>query len=82
MDSDKKYLALKKKLDALHYTQPLGVDSVTLVDRILNDLIRTTEGFQKLKKMNESYQTDLSKVNLNPLKKENQRLTKENNELH
>ena len=55
MDSDKKYLTLKKKLDALHYTQPLGVESVNLVDRILNDLIRTTEGFQKLKKMNESF---------------------------
>ena len=61
MEQEKKFLALKKKLDALHYTQPLGVESVNLVDRILSDLIKTTEGFQKLKKMNESFQNDLSK---------------------
>ena len=45
MEQEKKFLTLKKKLDALHYTQPLGVESVNLVDRILNDLIKTTEGF-------------------------------------
>ena len=44
MDLEKKYLSLKKRLDALHYCQPLGIDSVGLVEKLLNDLIKTTEG--------------------------------------
>ena len=44
MDVERKYLQLKKRLDALHYCQPMGVDSVFLVEKLLNDLIKTTEG--------------------------------------
>jgi len=36
---------LKKRLDALHYCQPLGIESIALVERLLNDLVKTTEGF-------------------------------------
>lgn len=45
MDQERKFLLLKKRLDALHYCQPLGIDSVPLVERLLNDLVKTTEGF-------------------------------------
>jgi len=38
-NSEKKFLLLKKRLDALHYCQPLTIDSAALVDRLLNDLI-------------------------------------------
>jgi len=31
----------------------LAIDSAALVDKLLNDLLKTTEGFQKLKKMHE-----------------------------
>ena len=55
-----------------------------MAEKLLNDLLKTTEGFQKLKKINESLQSQVSNDNLyyEPLKKENERVVKENNELH
>ena len=46
-------MLLKKRLDSLHYCQPLTVESAALVERLLNDLIKTTEGYQNIKKSNE-----------------------------
>jgi hypothetical protein len=42
--------ALKKRLEALHYTQPLEASSAVLVERLLNDLVKTTEELYKLKR--------------------------------
>lgn len=47
---EKRFLLLKKRLDALHYCQPLTIESSALVEKLLNDLVKTTEGFQQLKK--------------------------------
>jgi centrosomal protein CEP135 len=60
------------------------LESSALAEKLLNDLLKTTEGFQKLKKINESLQSQVSKDTLyyEPLKKENERVVKENNELH
>jgi len=82
--AERRFLLLKKKLDSLHYCQPLTIDSSVLVERLLSDLIRTTEGFQSLKKSNEDLKQEaLQKTSgLLPLQKENGRLLKENNELH
>ena len=82
--AEKKFLLLKKRLDALHYSQPFTIDSAALVDRLLNDLIKTTEGFQKLKGENEKLKITASKFEqmLEPLKRENAKLLKENNDLH
>ena len=82
--AEKKFLLLKKRLDALHYCQPLTLDSAALVEKLLGDLIKTTEGFQNLKRQNEEGKTNVLKAEglLQPLKRENARLTKENNELH
>lgn len=59
------------------------MESAALAEKLLNDLLKTTEGFQRLKKMNEELkrtQTDTSSVE--PYIKENERVVKENNELH
>ena len=48
--SDKKFLLLKQRLDGLHYCQPLTIDSASLVEKLLNDLLKTTETNQNLKK--------------------------------
>ena len=45
-NAEKKFLLLKNRLDKLHYYQPLTIESAALVERLLNDLIKTTEGFQ------------------------------------
>jgi len=50
----------------------------------IRDLLKTTEGFQALKKKQSSLDAEIIKCHdsLAPLKKENQRLVRENNELH
>lgn len=42
---EKKFLLLKKRLDSFHYFQPLAIESAALVEKLLNDLVKTTEGF-------------------------------------
>lgn len=44
--AERRFLLLKKRLDALHYCQPLTIESSPLVEKLLNDLVKTTEGFQ------------------------------------
>ena len=60
------------------------MESTNLVERLLNDLLKTTEGYQKLK--NEilvlKHDEKLNQQALLPLQKENEKLVKENNKLH
>ena len=44
-----RYQAIRKQLDQLHYCLPFNVEACGLVERLLNDLLKTTEGYQKLK---------------------------------
>lgn len=39
---------------------PVAFESAALVDKLLNDLLKTTEGFQKLKKMNDELKLQVS----------------------
>ena len=60
--AERKFIQLKRRLDALHYQQPLSkstfssfvltmlllcaaIDSAALAEKLLNDLLKTTEGF-------------------------------------
>ena len=54
--AEKRYQTLKRRLDALQYCQPLckckinrdlfvAIDSAALAEKLLNDLLKTTEGF-------------------------------------
>jgi centrosomal protein CEP135 len=78
-----------------HNPNPLAIESAALAEKLLNDLLKTTEGFQKLKKINEELkqqcQSDFTYVSKlsslpplkqEPVKKENERIVRENNELH
>ena len=87
-----KFTTLRRQLDALHFSQPLcrcgvtgvAMDSVPLVDRLLQNLSRITESFNLLKKENASLGkkvAEATQLQL-PLKAENERLVKENNALH
>ena len=47
-DKNDEYSRLKKSLEMFGYNEPLGLDSVLLANKLLADLTRTTEAFQKL----------------------------------
>lgn len=61
-----------------------AIESSALVERLLNDLIKTTNGFQTIKQeyMNAQQNLVLAEQALVPLKKENERVVNENNQLH
>lgn len=82
--ANQRYQAVRKQLDQLHYCLPFNVQSSALVERLLNDLLKTTEGYQKLKMQLDLVKHDekLNQQALLPLQKENEKLTKENNKLH
>ena len=83
-DKTTEYTRVKKSLEVLGYNEPLGLDSVILVNRLLNDLINTTDSYKKLQDEKEKLSLELKNQGnlILPLRNENLRITKENNELH
>ena len=72
------------RLDQLGYRQPLGIESLPLVERLFADLVHTTESLKKAK-------LDLTKspqdkgtitAHIEAYKSDNAKLVKENNDLH
>ncbi len=47
--TQQKFTNLRRRLDQLGYRQPLGIESLPLVERIFADLVHTTESLKKLK---------------------------------
>ena len=41
--TQQKFTALRKRLDQLGYRQPLGIESLPLVERLFADLVHTTD---------------------------------------
>jgi chromosome segregation ATPase len=81
---EKQYYDLKKTLEAMNYLYPLGMESVPLVKKILDDYMSVCEKFQQLKLLNHKVEEELKseKDVYLPLRSENSKLVKENNDLH
>ena len=47
--TERKFTSLRKRLDQLGYRQPLGVESLPLVDKLFGDLLHTTESLKQTK---------------------------------
>jgi len=62
----------------------LDAESAALVERLLNEVLQTTEAFQKLKNENAviANEASLNGQSMAPLQQENERVVKENNDLH
>ncbi|KAM9385560.1 centrosomal protein of 135 kDa isoform 2-T2 [Pholidichthys leucotaenia] len=82
--AERKFVNLRKRLDQLGYRQPLGIESLLLVEKLFSDLVHTTESLRnaklsagKTEKENENVDTFLE-----PYRTENARVVRENNELH
>ncbi|CAH1777334.1 unnamed protein product, partial [Owenia fusiformis] len=81
--AQEKFVALRKRLDQLGYRQPLGIESLPLVERLFADLIHTTESLKraKLETVRPKETKDFSAA-VDPYKSDNAKLVKENNQLH
>ncbi|KAK4470191.1 hypothetical protein MN116_005769 [Schistosoma mekongi] len=79
-----KFAKLRKRLDQLGYKQPLGLDSLPLVERLFYDLVWTTENLRKAKTELSSQIQIRSTVEdyIAPYKTDNGRLIRENNEIN
>ena len=82
--AESKYHGLKAQLQALNYLQPLGVESAPLVEKLLEDLVMTTESYRNLERRanKEAQSLNILQGQVLPLKNENSRLIRENNKLH
>ncbi|XP_068134682.1 centrosomal protein of 135 kDa isoform X2 [Hyperolius riggenbachi] len=82
--AERKFINLRKRLDQLGYKQPLGIESLPLVEKLFSDLVHTTESLRNAKlsaSKNEKENKNFDSV-IEPYKAENARLVRENNELH
>jgi len=75
------FAALQNALTELNYSQPLLRESVPLVQAIFTDLIEVTKKYTQIRKQSERTENEL-RSQIDPLKVENDKLTKSNNELH
>ncbi|RLN78578.1 hypothetical protein BBJ28_00001949 [Nothophytophthora sp. Chile5] len=75
------YGELQAKLRAMAYNEPVGVESVSLVKRMLADLVAASAAREKTERALEKAQRDALEFSqiLLPLRKENAQLTRENN---
>lgn len=76
--------SLKSRLSKLRYDQPLGVESAPLVERLLDDLVKSQQRQAELVDLSQKRADELSvaEQHVLPVRKENSRLVRENNELH
>ena len=83
-DRTTEYTRVKKSLEKMGYNEPLGLDSVMLANRLLSDLLQTNDSLKELKEEKEKLSFELKNQGnlILPLRNENLRITKENNELH
>lgn len=81
---ENEYNRVKRSLEVLGYKGALGLESVGVVNKLLGDLIKTTEAFKKLQEERDKLRLDLKVQGelVLPLRNENLKLTKENNDLH
>jgi ABC-type antimicrobial peptide transport system permease subunit len=75
---------IKKSLETLGYNEPLGEDSVLLANRLLSVVGCSTDALKKLQEEKEKLSLELKNQGnlILPLRNENLRITKENNDLH
>jgi uncharacterized protein with ATP-grasp and redox domains len=54
---------LRRKLEALNYTEPLDAASASLVNHLVSDLIRTTDSYRSIKLQASQYAQEVATFN-------------------
>ncbi|XP_077983787.1 centrosomal protein of 135 kDa-like [Glandiceps talaboti] len=82
--AERKFVNLRKRLDQLGYRQPLGIESLPLVERLFTDLVHTTESLKnaKLQAGKSIEEKGNWEAAVEPYRSDNAKLVKENNEIH
>ncbi|KAM3619121.1 uncharacterized protein V6R79_003302 [Siganus canaliculatus] len=82
--AERKFVNLRKRLDQLGYRQPLGIESLPLVEKLFSDLVHTTESLRNAKLSAGKTEKESRNIDalLEPYRAENARVVRENNELH
>ena len=91
--TQQKFSSLRRRLDQLGYRQPLGIESLPLVEKLFADLIHTTDSLKRARLGSVSDGTSapggesgknhvLTDAQIDAYKSDNARLIRENNELH
>uniref|UniRef100_UPI003AAA4C84 centrosomal protein of 135 kDa n=1 Tax=Centroberyx gerrardi TaxID=166262 RepID=UPI003AAA4C84 len=83
-NAERKFINLRKRLDQLGYRQPLGIETLPLVEKLFSDLVHTTESLRNAKLSAGKTEKESRNFDalLEPYRTENARLVRENNELH
>ncbi|KAJ1394751.1 hypothetical protein B484DRAFT_407793 [Ochromonadaceae sp. CCMP2298] len=84
MEDKHSFLALRRRLSDLNYTELMNAESSPLIEHLLSDLVATTGSYKQVQDKEARLATDLAlaQAQLFPLRKENARLNRENHELH
>ncbi|KAG8224586.1 hypothetical protein J437_LFUL010041, partial [Ladona fulva] len=79
--TERKYVALRRQLDDLGYHQPLPLDAIILVEKLLNDLLHTTNRLAYYKDLSQKARQNYGslKDGIQPFLSENEKLTQECN---
>ena len=79
-----KFGTLRRRLDQLGYKQPLGLDAVPLAERMLSDLLHTTESLRDAEQELTTHQRerDVFTQHVEPYRQDNAKLVQQNNTLH
>ena len=57
--SELRYHTLRTKLNDLNYFQPLSVESTLLVEKLLQDLLKSVENFQGIRRQSDGAEKEL-----------------------
>ncbi|XP_023719195.1 centrosomal protein of 135 kDa isoform X2 [Cryptotermes secundus] len=79
-----RYRALRNHLDKLGYQYPLAVESLPLVERLVSDLLHTTERLRHYKELAQKSfeESRILQLGVEPYKLDNAKLVEECNDLH
>eukprot|EP00041_Stephanoeca_diplocostata_P015961 m.309942 g.309942 ORF g.309942 m.309942 type:complete len:1111 (-) comp20206_c0_seq2:458-3790(-) len=89
--AEKKFKNLRRRLDQLGYRQPLGIETVPLVEKLFADLVHTTESLKRLKERGSTRAQEPKngtggpinvEAAIEPYRVDNAKLVKEVNQLH
>lgn len=79
-----RYFRVRRELAGLNYSGNFGIDALDIVEQLFQDLVSTTESYSHMQEKEQqlSQNLALAQAQVFPLRKENAKLIRENQQLH